>query len=82
MIYSIFNLPELPPKPKRGAPRIERLRWIVAAHSAAKVEGVTVDATTAGAYVAVWDKLTEENRAKLDAQPLRRAVAIVWKLVK
>lgn len=44
--------------------------------------GVLVDSTSASVYRAVYDGLTPENRAKLEALPLTRAVAVCWKLVK
>ncbi len=45
--------------------------------------GFTVlDAVTAGAIVAVCERINDANKAKLLALPLVKAVAIVWKCVK
>ena len=68
------------PKPK--GTRIEKIRAIVEKHQAARVEGLYVDAFTAQMLVAVHDALNEENRAKFAALPLRKMVAVGWKLVK
>lgn len=69
-------------KPSRKIPRIDRLRKIVAEHQATRTEGVFMDATTANMLVRVHDALNEENRAKFLALPIRKMVAVGWKLVK
>ena len=42
---------------------------------------VAVDAFTASAMCAVYDRLSEQARAKFDTLSLTRAVDITWKLV-
>jgi len=66
----------------------------VLAHGYAKIGGTTVDATTAGAMVAVWDALSEKNRghARLfyDRHRIRggerlavaACVGLFWKFIK
>lgn len=44
--------------------------------------GILLDAFSASVYVAVHDKLNEENRQKFSALPLERAVILAYKLVK
>jgi hypothetical protein len=66
----------------KGTPRIEKMRVIVSAHSAKKIDGVRIDVTTAGAYVAVWDALGDgPRRTKFDNVPLVKALDFVWKVV-
>lgn len=46
-----------------------------------KVDGVLLDLTTARAIIAVYEKLSPENRAKMEAMTVTRAATIAWKLV-
>lgn len=62
--------------------RIEALRKIVAEHQAATIDGLLVDAFTAGMLVTVYDALSPENQAKFDKPRLDKLVAIGWKAVK
>lgn len=62
--------------------RIEKLRWIVEHHQAARVDGCFVDAMTARACVEVYEALNEENRAKFAAMTMRKMGLLAWKLVK
>ena len=62
--------------------RIDAIRRIVTEHQYAKVDGVTVDATTASAIVAVFDALNTENRARFADLPIRKMAAVAWKLVQ
>lgn len=75
---AVKNTPKLP----RHVDRINRLRYIVQEHSACRMEGLFVDVTTANMLVKIYDALNEQNRAKFVAMPLRRMVAVGWKLVK
>ena len=61
---------------------IEKIRKIVSEHTAAKVDGVLVDGFTASAIINVHDQLNPVNRAKFAALPLRKIVAVTWKLIK
>lgn len=67
-------------KLKRGTPTIDRLRDIVANKSAARVNGVYVDLWSASYAVQVHDALNEANRAKFAALPIRKMVAVAFKL--
>ena len=62
--------------------RIEKLRWIVREHQAARVDGAYVDAFTASAIVKVYDALNAENKAKYEKLPVKRMAQIAWKLVQ
>ena len=64
----------------RKRPIIDRLREIVSAHSAARVDGLLMDVTSAHITVQVYDALNEENRAKLVGFPVRKMVHIALKL--
>jgi hypothetical protein len=64
-----------------AAPRITKMRKIVAEHQAAKVDGRKIDAFTASAYVAVHDRLNADNKAKLEAMPIAQAIGAVYKLL-
>ena len=68
------------PKPK--GTRMEKIQSIVDGHQASRVEGLFVDAFTASMLVQVHAALNEENRTKFAALPLRKMVAVGWKLVK
>lgn len=68
------------PKPK--GTRIEKLRSIVEDHQASRVEGLYVDAFTASMLVQVYDALNEQNRETFVKLPLRKMVAVGWKLVR
>lgn len=70
------------PKLKRGTPRIERLRHIVEHKSAARIEGLLMDLFTASMLVQVYDALSETNRTKFLALPLRKMVSVGWSCVK
>jgi hypothetical protein len=70
------------PKLKRGTPRIDRLRHIVEHRQAARVEGLLVDGFTASMLVQVHDALSDANKAKFLALPLRKMVSVGWKCVK
>jgi len=61
---------------------IEKIRKIVAEHTAAKVGGVTVDACTANVIVQVHDALNPTNRARFAALPVDKQAALAWKFVK
>lgn len=68
------------PKPK--GTRMEKIRSVVEGCQAARVEGLFVDSFTAKMLVKVHAALNEENRAKFEALPLAKMVAVGWKLIK
>lgn len=65
---------------KPSGTRMDRLRWIVEHHQAARVEGLYVDGLTAQGLVQLHDRLNDANRATLLALPLRKAVSVMWKI--
>lgn len=84
---TVKKLPKAGPKGRKGPlspeERVAAVRKVVTEHSATRIEGLLVDATSAAAYVAVYDGLDKpENKARLAAMDLRKAMEIVWKLVK
>lgn len=63
-----------------GTEGIEQARRI-AREGYAKINCVAVDSYSASALVAVYDRLNEENRAKLAALTVPRAVSVCFKLI-
>jgi hypothetical protein len=49
---------------------------------AEKVDGVLLDLTTARAIIAVFEKLSPTNRARLERMSVTSAAKVCWKLVK
>ncbi len=61
--------------------RMDKLRWIVREHQAARVDGAFVDAQTANLIVQIYDRLKDEaNRAKFVAMPMKRMADTAWKI--
>lgn len=58
---------------------IEDARQVLSG-GASKVDGMLLDHFSASALVQIYDALSPENQAKLEAMPLDRAMDIVWKL--
>lgn len=70
------------PKLKRGATVLEACRYVKEHHQATRHRGKLIDATTAGAIVAVHDALNAENAAKFAAfDDVEKMARIAWKLV-
>lgn len=63
-------------------PRIETINEIVNNHSAAKIDGVEVDTTSANAYKTVYDGLKPAFREVLEGWPFAYAMEKVWQLHK
>ena len=61
--------------------RADAFALIVERHTAAKVEGYLIDATTAAACMAVYRALSPKARARFDEPPLPRLIDFVWKNV-
>lgn len=62
--------------------RLEKLRWIVRHHQAARVDGAYVDILTANVCVKVHDALNEANRTKFTGLTMRKMGLVAWKLAK
>lgn len=65
----------------RGTPLIDRVRDVTK-NGAARVDGLYLDHVTANAVITVHDALNEQNRASFAKMPLRKMVAVTWKLLK
>ncbi|QKW54228.1 hypothetical protein HUT08_04265 [Streptomyces buecherae] len=61
--------------------RVGSYRRIVELHSAVTVEGLLVDAWTAGACVALYDALNEGNRERWLAMPVAQQCEVAVRLV-
>lgn len=63
--------------------RLEKLRWIVEHHQAARVDGAFVDVMTARVCPDVYARIkTEEIRERFLSLTMARMGAVAWKLVK
>lgn len=60
---------------------IAKLRAIVRDHQAAKIGGVMVDGFSAAAAVQVYDKVNDENKARLAKMPIRKLMDLVFRLI-
>lgn len=61
--------------------RIERLRKIVIDCQHMKVDGMTIDLTTAQRMIAVHDALSPANQEKFGSLPMPRLVDFCWQKV-
>jgi len=61
---------------------IAALRKIVKDHQYAKIQGVMVDAFSASAAIQIYDALNPENQRKMAGLPIKKLIAVVWKLAK
>lgn len=68
-------------RPKNPAERVKAFRAIVAEHQAMMIDGTFIDATSAHAWVQVYDKLKDPGKAKLSGLTARQGVKLVWKVV-
>jgi hypothetical protein len=63
--------------------KYDQLKQIVKDHQYGKIDGSTIDVTTANAILTVVDGLKkDENKQKLLSMPIKQMVAAVWKLIK
>lgn len=69
-------------QPTSPAERIAAIRDVVERGAFAKVDGVAVDLTTAGAIIAVYDALNETNRARFAGFRVDQMARMAWKLVR
>lgn len=70
---------------KKNSHFIDVCRHIVAEKSLARFKGMAIDMYSASAFVAVYDRINDLNKAKLDAiadvNP-SKAMGIIWQLIK
>ena len=64
------------------SPHFTRAVDVVTSHSAREIDGVLLDAQAANLIVSVYENVTEDWHAKLDALSLERVAALCWKLTK
>lgn len=62
--------------------RYDAIKEIVEGESYAKIDGVTIDLTTANMLLQIADNLKEENQKKFLSLPIRKMVDVGWKLIK
>lgn len=62
--------------------RIDAVRAIVREHAAKRIDGIIVDAFTAGMLLAIYNALSPEAREKFGKIDLSRLVDFGWKHVK
>ena len=62
--------------------KYQELKKIVDTSSMRKVDGRTIDLTTASMLVQIADKLNAENREKFLNLPIVKMIDVGWKLVK
>lgn len=62
--------------------REEAIRRIVKNHQYEKIEGQTIDATTANMLVQIMDNLNKQHKEKFITLPILQMVDLGWKLVK
>ncbi len=60
---------------------IAKLRTIARDQSAMKITGVMVDAFSASAAIQVYDGLSDQNRQKMGALPIRKLMDVVFKML-
>jgi hypothetical protein len=61
--------------------RYDAIKKIVDDWQYAKIEGVTIDGTTASMALNVLDKVNDTNKAKLLAMPIKQMVGVMWSVV-
>lgn len=68
--------------PTTSEERVAAIRRIVAEGQYAKVDGIMVDLFSASAILAVYDQLSQENRARYSALVARKMALVAFKLIK
>lgn len=63
-----------------GAAGIEAIQKIAKEYQAAKVNEVLIDAYSAHIVGAVWQRISEKNRAKLVSLPVAKVVEICYQV--
>jgi hypothetical protein len=61
--------------------RISKIRKIASEKTLGRVDGVNLDTYSASAILAVYEKLSDENKIKFVALPVYRMASIAFKLV-
>ncbi|WP_433530264.1 hypothetical protein ACQPYA_29500 [Micromonospora sp. CA-263727] len=78
----LAEIDALPDDATAGDPRVIELLREAKRGNCRKIDGVVVDATTAGAILTVYDALTPATRAKLAALRIDRMAHVAWKVLR
>src|SRR5690606_9355306 len=68
-------------KRKTSSKRYEVAKAVVESNQAQKIEGTTLDTTSAQALIAVYEALSADNQAKFDSIPFDKLMEFVWSKV-
>ena len=60
---------------------IEKLTQIVENKQYAKINGTTIDLTTANIILSVYNQINDKNKALLLSKPLNQIISICYKLL-
>lgn len=66
---------------KTSSKRYETAKAVVESNQAQKIEGTTLDTTSAQALITVYEALSADNQAKFDSIPLDKLMEFVWSKV-
>lgn len=66
---------------KTASKRYETAKAVVESRQAQKMEGTTLDTTSAQALITVYEALNADNQAKFDSIPLDKLMEFVWSKV-
>lgn len=66
---------------KTASKRYETAKAVVESNQAQKIEGTTLDTTSAQALITVYEALSADNQAKFDSIPLDKLMEFVWSKV-
>ena len=80
-VHDILNLPEPEAVESSGNPKVDALRQIVADKQYAKVDGVSVDLTTANLLLQILDALSPANKENFLGKPIEQMVSIAYKIL-
>ena len=80
-VHDILNLPEPEAVEASGNPKVDALRQIVADKQYAKVDGVSIDLTTANLLLQILDALSPANKENFLGKPIEQMVSIAYKIL-
>lgn len=80
-VHDILNLPEPEAVESSGNPKVDALRQIVADKQYAKVDGVSIDLTTANLLLQILDALSPANKENFLGKPIEQMVSIAYKIL-
>ena len=80
-VHDILKLPEPEAVESSGNPKVDALRQIVADKQYAKVDGVSIDLTTANLLLQILDALSPANKENFLGKPIEQMVSIAYKIL-